>query len=244
MLNAMESRPAFVRFGDACFRHRGLMLPAAVLLLLIPSAPLSHDAVVTSLVGIAIALVGQAIRIANVGLVYIIRGGRNHRVYAEELVTSGLYAHVRNPMYVGNAFLLAGLAVASNSWVFAVGGTVLAVAVHAGIIAAEEYFLRGKFGEQYEEYCRNVPRLVPRLRGLGRTLGGTSFNWARVVEKEYMQPVDWLSATAILSLISLARFAQLDPHPELMALMLAVIGFRLVLWLQRRRRLRTVTQQS
>jgi protein-S-isoprenylcysteine O-methyltransferase Ste14 len=234
----MEARPAIVRYGDACFKHRGLMLPAAVLLLFVPSAALCEDAVLTSLVGIALALIGQAVRISNVGMVYIIRGGKSHKVYAETLVTSGLYSHVRNPMYVGNTFLLAGLAVASNSWVFAIGGIALAVAVHVGIIAAEEHFLRTKFGEQYEDYVRRVPRLVPRLAGIGQTLTGVQFNWGRVVDKEYMAPVDWLSATAIVSLVSLWRTGQLVGHPELIVLMVAIVVFRLALWTQRRRRLR------
>lgn len=227
-----------VRYGDACFRYRGLMLPAAVLLLFIPAPAFSGDAALTSLAGIVLSLLGQSIRIANVGMVYIIRGGKSRKVYAETLVTGGLYSHVRNPMYVGNAFLLAGLALASNSWVFAVAGVALAVAVHVGIVAAEEHFLRGKFGEQYEAYCRDVPRIVPRLAGIGRTLQGVRFNWPRVIEKEYMEPVDWLSAAAIVSLVSLWRFDQLQSEPELIVLMLTIILARLWLWTLRRRRLK------
>jgi protein-S-isoprenylcysteine O-methyltransferase Ste14 len=234
----MERRPALVRYGDACFKHRGLLLPAAVLLLFVPSAPLSRDAALTSLVGIVLCLIGQTIRIANVGMVYIIRGGKAHQVYAETLVISGLYSHVRNPMYVGNAFLLAGLAVCSNSWVFALGGIALGVAVHVGIVAAEEHFLRGKFGAQYEAYCAQVPRIVPRLTGLTRTLEGVRFNWPRVIEKEYMEPVDWVSAAAIVSLISLWRFDQLRTEPELLVLMLTIILARVWLWSLRRRRLK------
>lgn len=234
----MSDRPLLIRYGDACFKHRGLMLPAAVLLLFIPSAPLSHDPAMTSLVGIVLSLIGQTIRIANVGMVYIIRGGKSHKVYAEQLVTAGLYSHVRNPMYVGNAFLLAGLAVASNSWVFAIGGIALAVAVHVGIIAAEEYFLLNKFGEQYEDYRRRVPRLVPRLAGLSQTLHGVTFNWPRVVEKEYMEPVDWLSAAAIVSLISLWRADLLDDEPLLVVLMAVIILARVWVWRLRRQRLR------
>jgi len=231
-------RPAMVRYGDACFKYRGLMLPAAVLLLFIPSPPLSGDVVLTGLLGIVLALIGQTIRILNVGMVYIIRGGKSHKVYAETLVTGGLYSHVRNPMYVGNAFLLAGLACAANSWVFAVCGVALAVAVHVGIIAAEEFFLLGKFGEQYEDYRRSVPRIVPRLAGLSDTLRGVTFNWPRVVEKEYMEPVDWLSATAIVTLISLWRAGLLHLEPELVVLALTIIAARVWLWLLRKRRLK------
>ncbi len=234
----MEARPGLVRYGDACFKHRGLMLPAAILLLFVPSRTLYPDAEITGLIGIVLALIGQSIRIANVGMVYIIRGGKSHKVYAETLVTAGLYSHVRNPMYVGNAFLLAGLAVASNSWVFAIGGIAIAVAVHVGIIAAEEYFLRGKFGEQYEEFVRRVPRLVPNLAGIGQTLKGVTFNWPRVVEKEYMAPVDWLSATAIVSVVALWRADQLRSEPLLIALAAVIVVARLWLWLLRKRRLK------
>lgn len=234
----MEARPGLVRYGDACFKYRGLMLPAAILLLFVPSPPLYHDAALTSLVGIVLALIGQGIRIANVGMVYIIRGGKSHKVYAETLVTGGLYSHVRNPMYVGNTFLLAGLAVASNSWVFAIGGIALAVAVHVGIIAAEEYFLRGKFGEQYEDYVRRVPRLVPNLAGISRTLKGVTFNWPRVVEKEYMEPVDWLSATAIVSVVALWRAGQLREEPLLIVLAGVIVLARVWVWRLRKQRLK------
>lgn len=227
-----------VRYGDACFKYRGLMLPAAVLLLFIPSPRLSTDVALTSLVGMMLSLLGQTVRILNVGMVYIIRGGKSHKVYAETLVTGGLYSHVRNPMYVGNAFLLAGLACASNSWVFAICGVALAVAVHVGIIAAEEHFLLGKFGEQYVEYRRSVPRIIPRLSGLPRTLKGVTFNWPRVVEKEYMEPVDWLSATAIVSLIALWSANLLDDEAELVVLAFTIIVARLFLWLLRKRRLK------
>jgi protein-S-isoprenylcysteine O-methyltransferase Ste14 len=231
-----QARPAFVRYGDACFRYRGLMLPVAVLLAFVPSLPLSSDAVRTGVIGIGLGLIGQAIRIANVGLVYIIRGGKAHRVHAEDLVTAGLYAHVRNPMYLGNALLLAGIAIASNSRVFAIGAVLIGVAVHVGIIAAEEFFLAGKFGAQYEDYRRRVPRIVPRLCGVGESLRGVTFNGRRVIEKEYAEPVDWLSATAILALVALYRADQLRDAPWLVGLMGAVILARLWAWILNRRR--------
>jgi hypothetical protein len=141
-------------------------------------------------------------------------------------------------MYVGNTFLLAGLAIASNSWVFAVGGVAIAVAVHVGIIAAEEHFLRGKFGEQYEDYARRVPRLVPHLSGIGQTLKGVTFNWPRVVEKEYMEPVDWLSATAIVSVVALWRADLLRDEPLLVALAVIIVLARIWIWRLRKRRLK------
>jgi protein-S-isoprenylcysteine O-methyltransferase Ste14 len=241
----MAESSAFQRYGQACFKHRGLMLPAAVLLLLIPSPPLCHNAIVTSLVGIAIALVGQLIRAGTIGLEYIIRGGKDHNVFAEKLVTGGLYAHVRNPMYLGNAFLLLGLAVASNSWVFFIGGIAIGVAVHIGIIGAEEHFLRGKFGAQYEEFQRTVPRLIPRLAGLGRTFRAADrFNWGRVIDKEFMKPVDWTSATALVSLVALWRADQLRDCPLLLGLIAVIVLTRLVLWSVQKSRRKRVTSTA
>ena len=234
----MNETSAFVRYGQACFKHRGLMLPAAILLLLVPSPPISSDAIHTSCIGLAIALLGLGIRIGTIGLQYIIRGGKDHQVFADRLVTGGLYSHVRNPMYLGNAFLLAGIAIASNSWVFAVGGIAIGVAVHVGIIGAEENFLSGKFGSEYEDYRRRVPRLVPRLAGLGRTFAAADhFDWGRVIDREFMAPVDWVSATCLVAVVALWRAGQLKDSPLLLAVIVLLILARLVLWrIQRARR--------
>jgi protein-S-isoprenylcysteine O-methyltransferase Ste14 len=241
----MGEASAFQRYGQACFKHRGLMLPAAMLLLLIPSPPICTNAIITCLIGIAIALVGQLIRAGTIGLEYIIRGGKDHNVFAERLVTGGLYSHVRNPMYLGNAFLLLGLAVASNSWVFLIGGLAIGVAVHIGIIGAEEHFLHTKFGAQYEEFRRTVPRLIPRLAGLGKTFRAADrFNWGQVVDKEFMKPVDWTSATALVSLVALWRADQLRDCPLLLLLIAVIVLARLVLWMVQQSRRRAAATQA
>ncbi len=225
-----QARSALVRYGDLCFKHRGLLLPVAGALLLIPSPPLFPSAVGTSLVGLVLALIGETIRVGTIGLVYIIRGGKDHKVYAEELVTEGLYSHCRNPMYLGNAFLLGGLAVASNSVVFAIAGVPTALAVHVGIITAEEHFLRSKFGQKYDAYCARVPRLVPKLAAIKQTLRGSRFNWPRVLDKEFSGPLDWLAATTIIALVALWRADDVPANSALVTVLLAVLGVRLLLW--------------
>jgi protein-S-isoprenylcysteine O-methyltransferase Ste14 len=219
-----------VRLGDFSFKYRGYMLPNAVLLLFIPSPRFSADPALAGFIGFLIAVVGQACRICTIGLAYIIRGGKDHKVYAEELVTSGLYSHVRNPMYVGNFFLVIGLAVASNSWVFALIGVPLSLGMHKAIVAAEENFLRNKFGPQFDAFCARVPRWVPRLSGLLTTVRGMHFEWRRVVAKEYAATFDWFSAVAVVVLAKLAYDGLLDDHEGLTALMLVVVLIRFVLW--------------
>jgi protein-S-isoprenylcysteine O-methyltransferase Ste14 len=220
-----------VEFGNVCFKRRGLLAPVALILLVLPSPRLSENPVAIGVAGLALAVIGQIIRIVTIGLAYIIRGGKDHRVYAEDLVTTGLYAHTRNPMYLGNLFLLLGLALASNSWVFAVIGTALAVLLHVFIVAAEEDFLRNKFGEEFKVYCARVPRLFPRLSGILRTTRSMQFDWRRVLTKEYAAPVDWLSATAIVALINIWRADQIDDHRGVAAVMLLIILGRLIAWL-------------
>jgi hypothetical protein len=68
---------------------------------------------------------------------------------------------------------------------------------------AEEAFLRGKFGAEYDAYCARVPRFVPRWRGLRDTLSRFTFDWKRVVRKEYGTTFSW--TTAALALLALER---------------------------------------
>ncbi len=79
-----------------------------------------------------------------------------------ELTVTGPYAYTRNPLYLGSMLMAAGFAVALLSWplalVLAAGFTV----VYIPVIAGEEQFLRATF-PGFDDYCRRVPRLIPRL---------------------------------------------------------------------------------
>ncbi|MFZ0304305.1 MAG: isoprenylcysteine carboxylmethyltransferase family protein, partial [Terracidiphilus sp.] len=79
-----------------------------------------------------------------------------------ELTVTGPYAHTRNPLYLGSMLIAAGFAVALMSWPMALvlaGGFAL---IYIPVIASEEEFLRGAFAG-FDDYCRQVPRLMPRL---------------------------------------------------------------------------------
>jgi protein-S-isoprenylcysteine O-methyltransferase Ste14 len=85
----------------------------------------------------------------------------------QRLVVVGFYRHVRNPMYVGFAAGWIGLWVIfghANAVLIAAVAAV-ALGIHLFVCFYEEPILRGKFGEDYEEYCRNVRRWWPRGRG-------------------------------------------------------------------------------
>ena len=81
------------------------------------------------------------------------------------LVVSGFYRYVRNPMFLGVCLLLLGEIVLWGSLAAGLGYVaVVAASVTLLILLHEEPSLRAKFGADYEEYCRNVPRFLPRLR--------------------------------------------------------------------------------
>lgn len=82
------------------------------------------------------------------------------------LVVVGFYRYVRNPMYLGFAAGWIGLWVIFGHARLAPieGVAAAAIGVHLFVLFYEEPTLRGKFGADYEEYCRNVHRWRPRLR--------------------------------------------------------------------------------
>jgi len=83
------------------------------------------------------------------------------------LVVVGFYRYVRNPMYVGFATGWIGLWIVfghANPVAIAAVAAV-ALGVHLFVMFYEEPTLRGMFGADYEEYCRNVRRWWPRVRG-------------------------------------------------------------------------------
>ncbi len=150
-------------------------------------------------VGFCVALLGQLVRGVTIGFEYVIRGGRNKRVYAEDLVTEGVYRMCRNPMYVGNLLIMAGLAVASNSLTCLLVAIPLFVFVYIAIVAAEEAFLRNKFGAAYDRYAADVPRWLPRLGALGEVVSDGSFHWMRVLVKEFATPFGWITMLVLMS---------------------------------------------
>ena len=82
------------------------------------------------------------------------------------LVISGPYRFVRNPMYLGTGMALLGEAIVfpKITTLMLTMIVVLAVVVSALVMLYEEPTLRRMFDGDYENYCRNVHRWIPRLR--------------------------------------------------------------------------------
>jgi len=177
-----------IAWGEFLFRWRNTVFPLVMAALLLGFSPFGAERpwdLWVDLIALAVILMGSALRILVVGLAYIKRGGLNKRVYADRLVTEGMFAHGRNPLYVGNLMVLLGILLMHGSPWSVVLGASFYLASYAAITAAEERFLLAKFGADYRAYCARVPRWGLRLAGLRATLRGFSFNWRRVLVKEY-----------------------------------------------------------
>lgn len=199
-----DRQTLLVRYGNFLFRYRNGVFPAVMvaLFLLCPPQPLMGDWAADrwlDLAGLLVCLSGQGLRAVVIGLAYIKRGGVNKQIFAARLVQEGMFATSRNPLYVGNILVLVGLfLIHNNPLAYVLGGAFFLISYHA-IVAAEERYLRGQFGQEYDDYCRRVNRWLPSPSKIGPAVAGMRFNWQRLVIKEYGSFFSWI-VTALLIL--------------------------------------------
>jgi protein-S-isoprenylcysteine O-methyltransferase Ste14 len=84
-------------------------------------------------------------------------------VEGHKLITEGPYAYVRNPIYTGMFGMLIATGLAMEHWI----ATIVAVVVFAvGLVIrvrTEENLLRAAFGQEFEDYARRVPAVIPGI---------------------------------------------------------------------------------
>ena len=205
-----------VRIGNFLFHYRNGLFPLAFVMLVWKYRPIFESDLVAAGVGFAVAMTGQALRALTIGLAYIIRGGRKRQVYAEELVTTGVFSHCRNPLYDGNLLVIAGLGLASNSLFFMAVGVPLFLFAYRAIVAAEENFLRQKFGPQFDDYCARVNRFLPNLSGITQTARSMEFKWRRLLIKEYGSTFAWTAGMLLLVMKNLWMSGNYPMHSPVM----------------------------
>jgi protein-S-isoprenylcysteine O-methyltransferase Ste14 len=111
-------------------------------------------------IGLAVAIVGEAIRVWAAG----------HLEKSREVTTSGPYRWMRHPLYVGSTILAIGVVIAAQSyWLAAIAAVYLAVTLTAAI-RREEAFLRQTFGDAYDRYARAENEGVARRFSVERAV--------------------------------------------------------------------------
>jgi protein-S-isoprenylcysteine O-methyltransferase Ste14 len=206
-----------VSIGDFFFRYRNVLFIFLYLALFIPSPDIfrqeqlgEHYYLWPIVLGLVVTVTGQAIRGATIGLAYIIRGGKDKKVYAEELVTQGIFNHCRNPLYVGNILMLLGVGILSNSLLYIAVLIPLFLFIYQAIVLAEENFLRGKFGAAFDAYCASVNRWLVNPVGLGETFRSMEFKPKRWVLKEYNTQFVWLAGITLILLLYYPQLTHFD----------------------------------
>jgi protein-S-isoprenylcysteine O-methyltransferase Ste14 len=81
----------------------------------------------------------------------------------QNLVVTGLYRYVRNPMYVAVVAVILGQAILFGDGRLMTYGVFMWLAFHAFVLTYEEPVLAQSFGAEYEDFRANVPRWIPRL---------------------------------------------------------------------------------
>jgi protein-S-isoprenylcysteine O-methyltransferase Ste14 len=84
-----------------------------------------------------------------------------------DLVTTGVFAYVRNPIFTAMALAQVGMVLLVPTWISAAALAALIAAVELQVRAVEEPYLRLVHGEAYAIYAANTGRFVP---GIGRVL--------------------------------------------------------------------------
>ncbi len=139
------------------FKYRGFTPIPLILIVIIFARPTW----ISILAGLLIMIVGEVIRIWGVSHA----GGatRTRNVGAPQLVTSGPFSHVRNPLYIGNMLMYTGAAAMADiwlPWLFIIVWLFFGVQ-YLLIVRLEEEELERIFGNEYLEYKKNVPAFIP-----------------------------------------------------------------------------------
>jgi len=171
--DASGQSPATVRLGGWLFERRTwLPLPLVIALLVLPA---DTKRGLAPFFGATIIALGEGIRLWGVHHIGAISRTRSDRL--GPLISSGPFALVRNPLYLGNVALWVGFALAARIlWMAAVIVLVLGFEYHA-IVRWEERLLTERIGEPYASYVAGVPRWLPAFRA--RRLGQppAAFSW-------------------------------------------------------------------
>lgn len=147
-------------FATKFFKYRSYTpIPFLIVMLIFQKATLE-----SMIIGFLISLIGEGFRLWGVSV-----AGSETRttggVGGSFLVVTGAFAHVRNPLYVGNILLYLGIGIMSMALFpyLQIVALVFFYIQYKFIIDEEEKYLEKTFGAQYDDFRNNVPRLIPRL---------------------------------------------------------------------------------
>ena len=145
---------------DFFFRNRGYIpIPLAIIILTFASIKIELLPI-----GVILVVTGELLRLN--GVRYAGGETRTLKVGASVLCSSGPFAYLRNPLYLGNVIIYAGMVLIAGGefvWILLPVTLTFFFLEYGLIISLEEEILRQKFNVEYGEYLSMVPRLIPRV---------------------------------------------------------------------------------
>jgi len=131
------------------------------------------------------------------GIGFIISGlliriwANGYAIKMDKLTTSGPYAFVRHPLYLGTMFIAVGFVVTLNSFYIGAALLIGLILIYINTMKKEEKMLRDKFGQVYLDYQKKVPAIIPAFR---RYLKGEKwpFSFKRLIKSKEYKLVIWM----------------------------------------------------
>ena len=177
--NSDRLKRTLVCIGRLLFTHRleiGLGVTAVAAPFVRPTIATKPSEVFLKAAGLCLVLAGLGVRVWAAG--FAGRHTRSSKIEGNKLATAGPYAHLRNPIYFGSVILGFGMVLLIGDRRLFVPCALTFLVLYFGLIPAEEEFLSQKFRDEYEAYCRQVPRLLPRLKAWAQAGAvKTPFDW-------------------------------------------------------------------
>jgi protein-S-isoprenylcysteine O-methyltransferase Ste14 len=133
-----------IRFNEILRQAVGLLLVAVCAYFAKPDTG-------TVAIGLAMAFIGQVFRIYAAGFIF-----KN-----KQLASSGPYALVRHPLYLGNFLILIGFTLATANLYVAIGVIVFFLIWYPAAIAYEDSKLENIFEEEWREWSKNIRAIIP-----------------------------------------------------------------------------------
>src|SRR5206468_11998094 len=150
-------RRASAKIGAILFRNRSwLPVPFLAVALLAPAQP----SPLYWIIGAALIVVGEWVRLAGVAAAGTVTRRRSRTV--QRLVTYGIFAWARNPLYIGNFLIWIGFTIISGVYWFLPIAIVIFAIEYSLIVRYEEGVLESIFGAEYLAYKQSTPRWIPR----------------------------------------------------------------------------------
>jgi len=178
------------KIGDSLFRFRAYIPLLLVIFLILGMRRFYYFGsshlydLIFEFVCLSVSLLGFAIRVFTIGYCRKGTSGKNIKgQYAQNLNTDGMYSIMRNPLYLGNLFIILGVSMLSLNYELIIINLLLYTCFYVPIVLREEEFLVQAFGEVYLKYVKRTPTFLPNFKLWKKP--ELKFNFLRVLHCEH-----------------------------------------------------------